>query len=175
MSLFPFMEILGSAAPGGAVGRRQLLLKLRMLAALSIVHLVGAALIVAIFPQNLLADREAGDPQPALMTSVMGFVILSLLALAIVVERVVLRSTAPRVAGFPLPVDPLARYRVAKVYGIGLRDFAGALGFILGVMVSDLYGYAAILLAAVALAFAWPRAKDLPAEEMPAADSLAPG
>lgn len=167
------MSIPTYAEPDSRGAGRKVLGILRLAFVFSLVVLASSAFVLAIFPENLLADAEE-DLLPALLTKVLGGTVLVLLLLAFALERV-LRSPAPRLVGLELPTDPLARYRQGKWLGLILRDLAGAVGFVLGLLVADLYGYAAMLLAALALVLAWPRTEDLPAEETAPADSLAPG
>lgn len=152
---------------------RKLLGILRLAVVFSLVLLANSVFVLAIIPENPLADAEE-NLLPALLTKVMGGTVLVLLLLAFALERV-LRSPAPRLVGLELPSDPLARYRQGKWLGIILRDLAGGVGFVLELLVANFYGYAAMLLAALALVLAWPRTEDLPAEETAPADSLAPG
>ena len=173
MRLLPGVAIPRDAVPGTPGAAEKIVQGLRRMTFFSIGQLLLAAIVVAIFPENLLAGRE-GDPVAAVLTAGMGGMVLVALVVALVVERV-LRSPATSFLGLQLPAHPLARYRAAKTVGIALRDAAGSVGFILGLTIADHLAYAAILLAVAALALARPRLADLPPEEPAATMSPAPG
>lgn len=59
--------------------------------------------------------------------------------------------------------DRLRHYVTAKVVGLGLREVVGLIGFVLGLLQAPVYAYVLGACSLLALAFGWPREREVAA------------